>query len=178
MEVIIPESNIQTEKTFNLEDLPLASSYAKEAIVIQRKKINEIISSNIEQCNPFIEVPFELFPQIEEEMMRSGWGKSGHEYYQPIWYISPLWQLEKKDEENQIISAKIFYEATMRNQLAVLIEKFEKDKKIGLSSILLDFPLYQAIVDKLELKGWNVSVYHIDENRISKPYTLIGVKQT
>ena len=177
MDIIIPSVDVSTTEEADQNDLPLASSYSKHAIVIQRRKINEIICSNMKLCNPFIELPFELFPQIEEEMEKRGWIKCGYKWYQPIWYISLTEVIELKDEADQIVSAKTFYDYTMINQLDVLRDKFKDARENGLAVILLDFPLYKVIVENLTHKGWEVIVHHVGAGGVVKPSTLIRVKQ-
>ena len=176
MEIIIHENMIQSEKEFGLDDLPLASTYSKEGIVIQRKKINEIILANMEMCVPAINLPFKLFTEIQEEMRQNGWSKN-YSHYQPIWFLEPSEQLEIKDgSEDKIISAKEFYDATMKQQLMALKAKFEEASKNGSAAIYLDFPLYKVIADRLSQQGWTVHVYNFHDGSFGGPGTLIEIK--
>lgn len=176
MELIITNDNISAKEEFNLEDLPLASSYAKEATANQRKRINEIILAGMEKSNPAIELPFELFPNIQDELRERGWVQNSYYWYQPIWRENPLEVFEIKDDAEKIISAKVFYDTTMKQQLGVLSDKFETARQKGLAVISLDFPLYKLISGKLLLRGWHVFVNNEYGNPFLSPSTTIKVK--
>ena len=177
--MIIPEHDIKIKEEITLEDLPLAFSYSKDAIVNQRKRINEIIYESMHGVQVAIELPFRLFPEIAQELKERGWVLNADNWYQPIWTTAPNGQLEIKDESDKISSAQAFYEATLKNQLVVLKQEFDKAREKGLAEIELDFPLYKVILNKLELRGWGTYVYMNYKSAFgTKPYTDICIKIT
>lgn len=173
MDLFIPEEHKLAEKEVSLDNLPLASSYAKDATLNQRKRINEIILANMDKSCPAIELPFTLFFEIEQEMKDRGWYKNDGGWYHPIWFIERDAEVEIMDEENKVISAEVFYNSTMKQQLMELHTEIEKEREKGLSRVQLKFPLYKVIIDKLAEQGWHVYV----NNRFSRsaqPYTFIN----
>ncbi len=174
MELILEVNAASTQKDFGLDKLPLASSYSKDAKLNQRKRINEIILANMDKSFPAIELPFELFYEIKQEMAESGWDKDGTWYY-PINLEQFVTELPTNTEENKVISAKRFYESTMKQQLMELHVEIEKSREKGLQTIRFKFPLYKVIGDKLKAQGWGVTINRGFTSNIP-PYTRLEIK--
>jgi len=77
------------------------------------------------------------------------------------------------DEENKVISAEVFYNSTMKQQLMELHTEIEKEREKGLSRVHLKFPLYKVIIDKLAEQGWHVYVHNHFSSSVA-PYTIIN----
>lgn len=175
MDIIIPNVDVQPIKKVGIDTLPLASSYAKDATLNQRKRINEIISDNMDNSFPAIELPFTLFPEIEQEMKNGGWCKTEGWWYHPMWLNEPYAEVEVTDEENKVLSAATFYRSTMKQQLIELHTAIEDARDDGFVDVKLDFPLYKIIEDKLTQQGWHVYCYkHF--SAMTKPYARIRPK--
>lgn len=176
MELILEVNVESTQKGFGLDKLPLASNYSKDAILNQRKRINEIIRDNMDESYPAIELPFVLFSEIKQEMENGGWCHSeGSRWYYPIWLDKPDAEVQTPDEENKIISAATFYQSTMKQQLIELHAKIQDARDDGLVDIKLEFALYKVIEDKLTQQGWNVYGFK-NFSSSTKPYTMITAK--
>ena len=157
MDILIPNVDVQPTKDVGLDSLPLASSYAKDATSNQRKRINEIISENMDMSYPAIELPFALFPEIEQEMENCGWCRCVcSNWYHPIWFNKQDAEVKATDEENKVISAATFYQSTMKQQLIELHTAIEDAREDGFTTFKLGFPLYKVIEDKLTQQGWHV----------------------
>ncbi len=175
MDILIPNVDVPSTKEIGLDTLPLASSYAKDAILSQRKRIDEIILANMDKSYPAIELSFGLFDEIEREMFANGWCKQEGGWWHPIGLIERYTEVQIKDEENKVISAATFYNSTMKQQLIELHAEIDKAREKGLRSVELKFPLYQVIVDKLKEQGWNVYV-HNNFYSSATPYTSLKAK--
>lgn len=177
MDLFIPNDHMLAEKEISLDNLPLASSYAKDATLNQRKRINEIILANMDKSCPAIRLPFTLFSEIKQEMEDSGWCKEDGGWWHPIGPKELDTEIQIKNEENKVISAKTFYESTMKQQLMELQIEIEESREKGLNNVTLNFPLYQIIVDKLTEQGWHVYVHNRFSSSV-KPYTVINPKKS
>ena len=176
MDILIPKTCETTEKEVGLDGLPLACDYAKDAKLNQRNKINQIISENMDMSYPAIELPFALFPEIEQEMETGGWCRCvGSHWYHPIWFNKQDAEVKATDEEKKVISAATFYQSTMKQQLIELHTAIEDAREDGFTTFKLGFPLYKVIEYKLTQQGWHVYCYK-DFSSMTKPYSRITVK--
>lgn len=168
-----------------------AREFYEKTLVSQRRVVNDAIRSAMEHCAYTVKLPTQLYVKIADKLKALGWEEEivnknensldddGVSYIYPICVCSGC-ELPERIDDYSFVSAREFYDVTLKNQYEDLCNKIVWSVANGFSEVKLSYKSYPAIIVEMSQNGWEHSTcYEADKTKeeCSMYYPLCGFEE-
>lgn len=148
--------------TITRESIISAKMFYEITFPRQQERVASIMRQAMSGTNRKVRLPFDTYPDLDDLLLKIGWeydeetSTEDSAVYQPVVDV-----IHKEFEANDDIpSAKEFYEATLANQWKSLQESLLLAAENGEPIVKLPFMVYSVIKEKMEAKGWEYEAWY------------------
>ena len=130
-----------------------AQKFYESCLIKQRERVNSCIRDAMKGTDTVLKLPFDTYPALDDELFEKGWifDDDASDYESAVY--SPD-HTAVCTGTNDFISAKEFYEATLKNQWEMVKEQLIVALESGEALVKLPFDTYPVINEKMKNKGW------------------------
>lgn len=151
-----------------------AQTFYEKSSVFQIQMVNHAIRSAMKYCNYMVKLPTQLYVNIADKLKELGWEedlKCKNEDVldaDAVSYIYPICvcggcELPEVTEVQDFVSAREFYDATLKNQHMNLYDMMGWAVVNGFSEVKLAYRSYPAIIKAMLEKGWEHDFWYEDD---------------